>query len=383
MPSLSIERRKNMLAYKRFKSNNIGLKILLFIPNLLICLGIFIVNLFISIGKYIYKLLTKEYKNEVAYHSFISLVIGLLFLVLVVNSSKDFDYMFLDDLPNAINIVFMSIFFTLFVTFFILYFVLKNKKKRFWLSRTISYILTFILLFVALCFIIHYVLHDEKVFKVLIEGSWYTIILFVVTLLFGLPLGLALAFGSMSKRELIKKPVKTLIWVIRGTPLMLQILVVSSLVLLFGIANRDVNDFLGISMTTLLFIYVCIAFIINYACYFSEIYRSGIESTPKGQYEACKVLGMTKHETFYKVVLMQVVKKIIPPMSNEIITLVKDTALASVLVAIDLFSVAKHEVTVSALLTPYVYAAVFYLIFNGVLTICFNRIETRLGYYEV
>jgi len=372
-----------MLAYRKIKSDNLVLKILLFIPNVLLYLGIFIINLFISIGKYIYKVLTKDYKNEVAYHSFISLVIGLLFLVLVVNSNKSYDYMFLDDLPNAINIIFMSIFFLLFITFFILYFVLKNKKKRFWLSRTISYILTFILIFVSLCFVIHYVLHDEKVFRALIEGSWYTILLFVVTLLFGLPLGLALAFGSMSKREFIKKPVKTLIWVIRGTPLMLQILVVSSLVLLFGLQNRDVNDFLGISMTTLLFIYVCIAFVINYACYFSEIYRSGIESTPKGQYEACKVLGMSKHETFFKVVLMQVVKKIIPPMSNEIITLVKDTALASVLVAIDLFSVAKHEVTVSALLTPYVYAAVFYLIFNGVLTICFNKIEKRLSYYEV
>lgn len=372
-----------MLAYKKIKSNNICLKILLFIPNVLLYLGIFIINLFISIGKYIYKVLTKDYKNEIAYHSFISFVIGLLLLVLVLNNNKNYEYMFIDDMAFEIKIGVMSLFFALFILFFVLYFVLKNKKKRFWLTRSISYILTFILIFVSLCFIIHYVLIDSNVFKALMEGSFYTIILFAVTLIFGLPLGLALAFGSMSKHELIKKPVKTLIWIIRGTPLMLQILVVSSLVLIFGLKNRDINDFLGISMTALLFIYVCIAFIINYACYFSEIYRSGIESTPKGQYEACKVLGMTKHETFMKVVLMQVVKKIIPPMSNEIITLVKDTALASVLVAIDLFSVAKHEVTVSALLTPYVYAAVFYLIFNGILTICFNRIENKLGYYEV
>lgn len=372
-----------MLAYKKIKSNNIGLKILFFIPNVLIYLGIFIINLFISIGKYIYKVLTKDYKNEIAYHSFISFVIGLLFLVLVLNNNKNYNYMFIDDMALGVKIGIMSLFFSLFITFFVLYFVLKNKKKRFWLIRTISYILTFVLIFVSLCFMMHYILVDRNVFKALMEGSLYTIILFVVTLLFGLPLGLALAFGSMSKHETIKKPVKTLIWVIRGTPLMLQILVVSSLVLVFGLKNRDINDFLGISMTTLLFIYVCIAFIINYACYFSEIYRSGIESTPKGQYEACKVLGMTKRETFFKVVLMQVVKKIIPPMSNEIITLVKDTALASVLVAIDLFSVAKHEVTTSALLTPYVYAAVFYLIFNGALTICFARIEKRLGYYEV
>ena len=372
-----------MLAYKTYKSDKLPLKILMFIPNLLLCLGIFLVNLFIQIGVYIYKVLTKEYKNEIAYHSFISLLIGLLFLVLVVNNNKEYSYMFLDNMPLGLKITFLVIFMTMFVAFFALYFVLRKKNINFWLKRILSYTLTFILVFIGMCFIIHYIMYDKKVFGALMEGSFFTLILFVVTLLFGLPLGLALAFGSMSKHELIKKPVKTLIWVIRGTPLMLQILVVSSLVLLFGIANRDVNDFLGISMTTLLFIYVCIAFIINYACYFSEIYRSGIESTPKGQYEASKVLGMTKRETFFKVVLMQVVKKIIPPMSNEIITLVKDTALASVLVAIDLFSVAKHEVTVSALLTPYVYAAVFYLIFNGILTICFARIENKLAYYEV
>ena len=372
-----------MLAYKTYKSNNLALRILMFIPNLLLCFGIFIINLFIQMGLYIYKVLTKEYKNEIAYHSFISLLIGLLFLVLVINNDKEYSYMFLDNMPLGLKITFLVLFLLLFASFFALYFILKKTNIRFWLKRTISYTLTFIFIFVSLCFIIHYLAYDNKVFSALVEGSLYTIVLFIVTLLFGLPLGLALAFGSMSRHELIKKPVKTLIWVIRGTPLMLQILVVSSLVLLFGLKNRDLNDFLGISMTTLLFIYVCIAFIINYACYFSEIYRSGIESTPKGQYEASKVLGMTKHETFFKVVLMQVVKKIIPPMSNEIITLVKDTALASVLVAIDLFSVAKHEVTVSALLTPYVYAAVFYLIFNGILTICFSRIENKLGYYEV
>ena len=372
-----------MIPYIRYRSNKLYLRILMFIPNLLLLFGIAIVNLFISIYNYTHKVLTKEYKNEIAYHSFISLLIGLLFLVLVVNNNKEYSYMFLDNMPQGLKITFMVLFFTLFVAFFVLYFVLKKKNINYWFKRIISYVLTFILVFIGICFIIHYIMYDKKVFGALIEGSLYTLILFFVTLIFGLPLGLALAFGSMSKHELIKKPVKTLIWVIRGTPLMLQILVVSSIVLLFGVVNRDVNEFFGISMTALLFIYVCIAFVINYACYFSEIYRSGIESTPKGQYEASKVLGMTKHETFVKVVFMQVVKKIIPPMSNEIITLVKDTALASILVAIDLFSVAKHEVTVSALLTPYVYAAIFYLIFNGILTICFSRIEKRLAYYEV
>ena len=372
-----------MIPYVRYKTNNIFLSILMFIPNALLCLGIFIVNLFISLYNYTCKVLTKEYKNEIAYQSFISFIIGLLFMVLVINSNKEYKYMFLDDMPLAVKIVFMSLFFALFIAGIVLYFIFKGKKKKFWLLRTISYVLTFILLFVGLCFVIHYLRIDGKVFKVLCEGSFYTVLLFIVTLLFGLPLGLLLAFGSMSKHELIKKPVKTLIWIIRGTPLMLQILVVSSIPLLINLTNKDIYSSLNISLKILLFIYVCIAFIINYACYFSEIYRSGIESTPKGQYEASKVLGMTKRETFFKVVLMQKKKKIIPPMSNEIITLVKDTALASVLVAIDLFSMAKHEVNNSALLTPFVYAAIFYLIFNGILTICFARIEKRLAYYEV
>ena len=212
-----------MIPYVTYKTNNIFLKILMFIPNLLLIIGVFLVNLIISIYKYICKVLTKEYKNEIAYQSFISLLIGLLFMVLVINDKKDYNYMFLDDLPIIVKIIFMSLFYLFFIVGVIMYFILRNKKKRFWLIRTISYILTFILIFVCLCFVIHYLRDDQSVFEALMEGSLYTVILFIVTLLFGLPLGLALAFGSMSKHELIKKPVKTLIWVIRGTPLMVQL----------------------------------------------------------------------------------------------------------------------------------------------------------------
>ncbi len=371
-----------MLPYIRYKSNKKILNILMFIPNIIMIFIIALFNLFISIAYKTYDILTKKYKNELAYISFISLVIAALFYITI--GITDYKYMLLDNFPLGLKITFGVLFSISFIAFLVL--SIKYKKKhinRFWLVRTISYIVTFILFLVCLDFAIHYLRTDGKVFKALCEGSLYTIILFIVTLVFGLPLGLLLAFGSMSKHELIKKPVKTLIWIIRGTPLMLQILVVSSIPLVFSITNKDIYSSIGISLTILLFIYVCIAFIINYACYFSEIYRSGIESTPKGQYEASKVLGMTKRETFFKVVLMQVVKKIIPPMSNEIITLVKDTALASVLVAIDLFSMAKHEVNNSALLTPFVYAAIFYLIFNGILTICFSNVEKKLAYYEV
>ena len=128
---------------------------------------------------------------------------------------------------------------------------------------------------------------------------------------------------------------------------------------------------------------VCIAFTLNYACYFSEIYRGGIESIPKGQYEACQVLGMSKKETFFKVILMQVVKRVVPPMSNEIITLVKDTALASVVVSIDLFTIAKQIVNKQVILWPLFYAGLFYLAFSGILTLLFRFIEKKLSYYKV
>ena len=154
----------------------------------------------------------------------------------------------------------------------------------------------------------------------LLEGLWTTFKIFGLTLLMALPLGLIISFGSMSRFKIIKWPVKMLIWIIRGTPLMLQLIVFG-----FGLGILGIDG-----MRT--FVAVMIAFVINYACYFSEIFRGGIEGIPKGQYEAGAVLGLTKSQIFFKIILMQVVKRIIPPMSNEFLTLVKDTTLANTII---------------------------------------------------
>ena len=165
---------------------------------------------------------------------------------------------------------------------------------------------------------------------------------------------------------------------------MLQILVVSFIPLfLFKVMNKDLANFFGISISSLLFVFVCIAFVINYACYFAEIYRAGFESINKGQYEAAKVLGLTKSETFFKIILPQVIKRIMPPMSNEVITLVKDTSLAQILGVVELISAANHSVNQFVVLTPLLYAAIFYLVFTLLLTILFSKIEKKLSYYEV
>lgn len=165
---------------------------------------------------------------------------------------------------------------------------------------------------------------------------------------------------------------------------MLQILLVSFLPkYVFGVMTKDLASALHLSVNATMFLFVIIAFIINYACYFSEIFRAGIESIPKGQYEAGKVLGLTGSQVFFKIVLMQVVKRIVPPMSNEIITLVKDTALAQVLGTIDLLNAAYHAVNHYVILTPLVYAAIFYLVFNGLLTLLFGWVEKKLSYYKV
>ena len=215
-------------------------------------------------------------------------------------------------------------------------------------------------------------------------GFGTTLLLFAITLAVALPLGLVISFGSMSKIKPVKAVVKGIIWVVRGTPLMLQVLLVSFLPrYLFGVMNKDLASFLGVKINTLLFIFVAVAFIINYSCYFSEIFRAGIESIPKGQYEAGQVLGMTKSSIFFYVILMQLVKRTVPPMSNEIITLLKDTALAQILGVVDLLNAANHAVNNYVILTPLVYAAVFYLIFNGLLTILFGYIEKKLSYYKV
>ncbi len=204
----------------------------------------------------------------------------------------------------------------------------------------------------------------------LLDGLWQNVRLFGSTLLFALPLGLIITFGSMSKFRPLKYLTKTFVWVIRGTPLMLQLFVVFYVPgLLFDVPMQD-------RMTAAL-----IAFVINYSAYFSEIYRGGIESIPKGQYEACQVLGMTKGQTFFKVILMQVVKRVVPPMSNEIITLVKDTSLARV-IAVSEILMAAERFSRKGVIWPLFYTAVYFLVFCGGLTLLFGWIEKKLDYYK-
>jgi polar amino acid transport system permease protein len=222
----------------------------------------------------------------------------------------------------------------------------------------------------------------------LLEGFGITCLLFILTLILAFPLGLLISFFTMSKIKPIKIIFKCIVWIVRGVPLMLQLFIVFYLP---GMLNDGINPF-GKLDNTLYFKYgidnggrflaTLIAFAINYACYFSEIFRGGIEAIPKGQYEAGAVLGMTKTQIFFKVVLMQVVKHIIPPMSNEIITLVKDTALARVIGVIEIIKVADMFAA-DALIWPLFYAGVFYLIFVGALTLLFGWIEKKLSYYKV
>lgn len=205
----------------------------------------------------------------------------------------------------------------------------------------------------------------------LLDGFKMTLLLFALTLLGAIPLGLIIAFGSMSKVSFIKYLTRGFVWIIRGTPLMLQIILVFyGPGLIFGVQGFD------------RFPAVVVAFIINYAAYFSEIYRGGIESIPKGQYEAGQVLGMTKSQIFFRVVLFQVFKRIIPPMGNEIITLVKDTSLARVVSVVELLKAAEDIVGLHAIIWPIFYIGAFYLLFTGVLTIIFGKIEKKLNYYS-
>ena len=205
----------------------------------------------------------------------------------------------------------------------------------------------------------------------LLGGFKYTLLIFFLTLVAAIPLGLPIALGSMSRFKPLRWISRAFVWVIRGTPLMLQIMVVFYVPgLVFGTPFRS------------RIIAVIIAFIINYAAYFSEIYRGGIESIPVGQYEAGQVLGLTKTQTFFKVVLFQVVKRIMAPMSNEVITLVKDTSLANVIAVGELIMSAQNLVQVYAIIWPLFYTAIFYLIFCGVLTLLFNALEKKLNYYR-
>lgn len=210
----------------------------------------------------------------------------------------------------------------------------------------------------------------------LLGGLATTFEIFILTLLFALPLGLILAFGSMSKFKPLKLLVDLLVWVIRGTPLMLQLIII-----FYGPGlwlGRNIwsgNEAGRITATV-------VAFSLNYACYFSVIYRGGIEGVPAGQREAGQVLGMTKSQIFFQVTLLQMVKRVIPPMSNEIITLVKDTSLARIIAAYELTFAGYSFMKSAGLTWPLFYTGVFYLAFVGLLTLLFNYIERKLGYFR-
>lgn len=210
-----------------------------------------------------------------------------------------------------------------------------------------------------------------KVTLSLLEGLGTTLKIFGLTLLLALPLGLIISFGSMSKHKIIKFPIKLLIWIIRGTPLMLQLIIFGLGPGLIGIKGMN------------LFVAVMIAFVLNYSCYFAEIFRGGIEGIPKGQYEAGAVLGLTKSQIFFKIILMQVIKRIIAPMSNEFLTLVKDTSLANTIMIYEITWNAKRLMNSEHILWPLFYSGVFYLAFCGILTLIFGYIEKKLSYYKV
>ncbi len=210
-----------------------------------------------------------------------------------------------------------------------------------------------------------------SVTKTLFEGFSANIYIFFVTLILAIPLGLLVAMGSMCKFRPLSYITKLFVWVIRGTPLMLQLIIVMYLP-----GQIWEHTVLTRMQATL------IAFVINYAAYFSEIYRGGIESISKGQYEAGYVLGMTKLQVFFKIVLMQVIKRIVPPMSNEIITLVKDTSLARTIAVIEITRTAQNYIASKALIWPLFYSGAFYLLFCGILTVLFNYIEKKFDYYR-
>ncbi len=219
------------------------------------------------------------------------------------------------------------------------------------------------------------------VFEALNVGFVQTLKLFAVTLLGAIPLGLIISFGSMSRFRPLSGAVKTFVWIIRGTPLMLQLLIIYYLP---GIAFG--NPIWG-SGEAGRFVASAVAFIINYACYFSEIYRGGIQGVPVGQQEAGQVLGMSKKQIFFKVTLMQMVKRIVPPMSNEIITLVKDTSLARIIALQEVIwagqAFLKGSQGIAGQLWPLFFTGVYYLAFSGILTVLFNKVEKKLSYFKI
>lgn len=217
------------------------------------------------------------------------------------------------------------------------------------------------------------------VFPALNEGFIQTLKLFAITLLGAIPLGLIISFGSMSKFKPLSAVTKVVVWIFRGSPLMLQLMIIYYLPGLVG------NNIWGGGEGGRFFA-ASIAFILNYACYFSEIYRGGIQGVPVGQQEAGQVLGLTKSQVFFKVTLLQMVKRIVPPMSNEIITLVKDTSLARIIALQEIIwaggAFMKSSHGISGQIWPLFFTGVYYLVFCGVLTLLFGYIEKKLNYFE-
>lgn len=226
-----------------------------------------------------------------------------------------------------------------------------------------------------------------EVTSFLFDGFKISLLIFAVTLLCGAPLGLPIAFCSMSRFKPLRTVSRIFVWIVRGIPLMLQIFIIYYVPsLVFGLEiwkNLDLAFTTGreLSFAGRVFA-VMIAFVLNYACYFSEIYRGGIESISKGQYEAGYVLGLNKSQVFKKIVLKQVIQRIIPPMSNEIITLIKDTALANCIMVGEIIYKANILAAEKALIWPLFFSGVFYLIFVGLLTIVLGKIEKKLSYFR-
>ena len=216
----------------------------------------------------------------------------------------------------------------------------------------------------------------QEVLLRLCDGFIKTIELFLLTLAGAIPLGLIVAFGSMSRFKPLKIIVRFIVWIVRGTPLMLQLIVIY-----YGPGLLFHQNIWGMG-TSGRFTAVMVAFIINYSCYFSEIYRGGIESISKGQYEAGQVLGLTKRQIFFKIVLLQVIKRIVPPMGNEIITLVKDTSLARVIAVYELIWAGQTFIKSDGIIWPLFMTGVFYLVFSGLLTILLAKFEKKLSYFN-
>ena len=215
----------------------------------------------------------------------------------------------------------------------------------------------------------------QQVFQALNQGALVTLRLFALTLLGAVPLGLVIALGAMTRFRPLRYLTRSIIWVVRGTPLMLQLSAIY-----FGPGLLGYN--LWGTGRQGRWIAVITAFILNYACYFAEIYRGGLESIPKGQYEAGQVLGMTRPQIFFRVVLKQVIQRILPPMGNEVITLVKDTSLAFTISVLEMFAVAKALASSQTSLIPFVAAGLFYYIFNLLVAVIMETVEKRLNYYQ-